>query len=465
MTTPTTTTFEYTGAIQTYDVATNGIYKIEATGAPGGTMYGSEQMYQGNGGVSVTATFNLLAGSDLGVVVGGAGSIGGFGGNGMFGGFSGGGGGGSFVYQTSTSNLPTLLAVGGGGGGAGLNEYSSNPFPGVYGATPFVAPATNQWLAVVDTSYWYPILNPDFDSRAPYTWIIPATGGTGLGPGEAGRGFHGGAASPMPYQGAGGGGWWTAGADSATSPSGTNATPSSGGGGILEGFSGGTSGTNGYFSWLGGNGGFGGGGAGENLGGGGGGGYTGGGGGGSYGYGGNGGSFVASSALSESAEQSFIDFGNGSVNVTLIRADLGSGSMVAYDTAAGENAGVIARVYEAALNRAPDEAGMGFWLSKLDAGASLNNVASQIMASGEFQNLSLELYGNNPSNEQFITSIYIGILDRTPDAAGEAFWLQQLNNDMSRVDVLISISESAEAVSYTSQTLMADGVPYQQWVG
>ena len=151
--------------------------------------------------------------------------------------------------------------------------------------------------------------------------------------------------------------------------------------------------------------------------------------------------------------------GNGMFSISLIREAIANGSMIAYDTGAGQNAGELARLYEAAFGRAPDEAGLGYWISQLDAGATLNNIATQFLASSEYQTL----YGSNVSNTQFITQIYNGILDRAPDVDGQSYWLQQLANGMSRAQVLVSISESAEAVDNIEQTLLANGIYYQQW--
>jgi autotransporter-associated beta strand protein len=100
------TSFNYTGALQTYTVTTTGAYDITVYGAQGGSA-GPSGIYLGGFGAEVSGVVELAAGDVLSIVVGGEGGIGNFGS-----GHGGGGGGGSFVFDAN------LLAVAGGGGGA-----------------------------------------------------------------------------------------------------------------------------------------------------------------------------------------------------------------------------------------------------------------------------------------------------------------------------------------------------------
>ena len=100
----------------------------------------------------------------------------------------------------------------------------------------------------------------------------------------------------------------------------------------------------------------------------------------------------------------------------------------------------IYRLYQAAFNRPPDAKGLGFWMSMMDHGASLGDVASAYIQSAEFRNL----YGDNTSDTQFITLLYSNVLHRTPDANGLAFWQDALHKGASHTDLLTSFSESTE---------------------
>lgn len=105
------------------------------------------------------------------------------------------------------------------------------------------------------------------------------------------------------------------------------------------------------------------------------------------------------------------------------------------------NGGAAYRIYQAAFDRAPDMSGVGFWISQLDHGMSLESVAAGFMTSNEF----VTMYGANPSNRQFVDKLYQNVLDRAGEAAGVDFWVGALErSDASRADVLAHFSESAE---------------------
>jgi serralysin len=107
------------------------------------------------------------------------------------------------------------------------------------------------------------------------------------------------------------------------------------------------------------------------------------------------------------------------------------------------NGGEAYRIYQAAFDRAPDMSGVGFWMSRLDQGASLESVAAGFMTSTEFQSM----YGPNPTNQQFVEKLYQNVLDRAGEAAGVNFWVGALDgHNASRADVLAHFSESAENI-------------------
>ena len=105
------------------------------------------------------------------------------------------------------------------------------------------------------------------------------------------------------------------------------------------------------------------------------------------------------------------------------------------------NAGQAYRIYQAAFNRVPDNGGLKFWISSMDAGATLRDVATGFVGSPEFQSV----YGSNPTNEQFVVKLYNNVLHRDPDAGGKAYWLDLMDRGLlGKVDVLMQFSESPE---------------------
>jgi len=129
---------------------------------------------------------------------------------------------------------------------------------------------------------------------------------------------------------------------------------------------------------------------------------------------------------------------------------------VALDVGAGEIGGRAYRLYEAAFNRTPDALGVGFWIARLDEGVSVTAVAQGFIDSQEYRNA----YGSNLSNLELVTRYYTNILDRAPEEAGLKFWVDKLDSGVSRADVLAGISESAENIS-GSAALIANGFNYQ----
>ncbi len=72
------------------------------------------------------------------------------------------------------------------------------------------------------------------------------------------------------------------------------------------------------------------------------------------------------------------------------------------------NAGQVYRVYQAALNRQPDQGGLGDWIYGMDKGMSLTDVANGFIGSPEFK----ALYGENPSTAEFVNRLYQNVLHR-----------------------------------------------------
>ncbi|WP_374360108.1 DUF4214 domain-containing protein [Pseudoduganella danionis] len=114
------------------------------------------------------------------------------------------------------------------------------------------------------------------------------------------------------------------------------------------------------------------------------------------------------------------------------------------------------RLYQAAFNRTPDSAGLGFWISHMDKGMSLNEAASYFVTSPEF----IDLYGSKLSNAEFIDQLYHNVLHRTGDESGVAFWLNYMNNGGgTQALVLAYFGESPENVEALAATI-AQGFTY-----
>ena len=124
-----------------------------------------------------------------------------------------------------------------------------------------------------------------------------------------------------------------------------------------------------------------------------------------------------------------------------------------------DNAGKAYRLYKAALDREPDTAGLGYWINDLDNGNSLVNISQGFINNTEFQ----KLYGIGLSKEQLITLLYENVLNRSPDQAGFDYWINDLNTGTSYAGALASFSESTENKANVIGQI-EKGISYDVWV-
>ncbi|MES2902505.1 MAG: DUF4214 domain-containing protein [Pseudomonadota bacterium] len=117
--------------------------------------------------------------------------------------------------------------------------------------------------------------------------------------------------------------------------------------------------------------------------------------------------------------------------------------------------GAAYRLYQAAFDRTPDRAGVGFWINALDKGMTLRDVAAGFVASNEFK----ALYGASSSNLEFISRLYANVLNRPGEAAGIDYWVKALDAGYSRVETLVNFSESVENTAAVAQ-LIGNGFTY-----
>jgi hypothetical protein len=122
-------------------------------------------------------------------------------------------------------------------------------------------------------------------------------------------------------------------------------------------------------------------------------------------------------------------------------------------------AGQAYRLYQAAFDRQPDLAGLGYWIGVMDRGASLEEVAASFQASDEF----LGMYGPNPSDTEFVDLVYHNVLHRAPDAGGYAYWVDVLANlHLPRTQMLGYFSESPENQAQVIGSI-DNGIAFVPW--
>ena len=200
------------GTIQTYTITTDGIYRITAAGAQGGSPN-----RQGGKGAFVSGEFSLVTGTVLQIAVGQKGSA-------LSGTGNGGGGGGTFIV--GPSDTPLLIAGGGGGTRAFAGQNGIDGQISEYGTTSSGASSLGGgFLKVTDLGQggksgpiswgsggggFYsdgvadPFLGGPQGGKSWFSGLTGGTGGTQLG-GEGG--FGGGGSGAGSWGGGGGGGY------------------------------------------------------------------------------------------------------------------------------------------------------------------------------------------------------------------------------------------------------------------
>ena len=102
----------------------------------------------------------------------------------------------------------------------------------------------------------------------------------------------------------------------------------------------------------------------------------------------------------------------------------------------------VSRLFTTFMNRAADSAGLDYWTGQIVLqGLSPKTIATSFVNSTEFQSKNL-------GNVQYVTSLYNGLLGRAPDTAGLNYWVGQINaNPAARKTLLNQFLASSEFAS------------------
>ncbi len=114
--------------------------------------------------------------------------------------------------------------------------------------------------------------------------------------------------------------------------------------------------------------------------------------------------------------------------------------------ASQEEAETVALLYEAGLGRLADDAGLNFWIDRVEEGLTELELSEIFLESQEFE----ELVGDPDTLEDgaFVDRLYDNILGREGDAEGVAFWTEALEDaEFDRDDLLLAFAESAENIA------------------
>jgi len=99
----------------------------------------------------------------------------------------------------------------------------------------------------------------------------------------------------------------------------------------------------------------------------------------------------------------------------------------------------IERLYSAFFLRSADPSGLTYWTQRAGSGFSLSDISGSFAVSAEFQ----QRYGKL-GDRKFVRLVYQNVMGRNPDQGGLNYWSSQLRAGVTRGDMMIQFSESAE---------------------
>ncbi|MCL2079049.1 MAG: polysaccharide deacetylase family protein [Oscillospiraceae bacterium] len=98
----------------------------------------------------------------------------------------------------------------------------------------------------------------------------------------------------------------------------------------------------------------------------------------------------------------------------------------------------VTRLYQTALSRQPDPAGLEYWVNRLKSG--------QISGAGAAYGFifSEEMKNKNLTNDRYVEILYNTLLGRRSEPGGKIYWLNNLRSGMSKFNVFLGFAFSAE---------------------
>lgn len=110
----------------------------------------------------------------------------------------------------------------------------------------------------------------------------------------------------------------------------------------------------------------------------------------------------------------------------------------------------VAALYSAIFNRAPDQAGLQFWVDAIEGGDTLVQAAEGFTLHPVFA----ETYAGM-SNSEFVQQLYVNVLGGAGDANGIQFWTDKLDSGVSMGQVVAEFVQGA--LSIDLDALLASG--------
>jgi len=100
----------------------------------------------------------------------------------------------------------------------------------------------------------------------------------------------------------------------------------------------------------------------------------------------------------------------------------------------------ISELYQKVFGRPADSGGRSYWLSQVQRGMRIEEIAAQLYGSAEYFNAA------GRTNERFVDELYLDLMGRPSDPSGKAHWVEQLRSGrLNRTQVAASFYASLES--------------------
>jgi hypothetical protein len=111
---------------------------------------------------------------------------------------------------------------------------------------------------------------------------------------------------------------------------------------------------------------------------------------------------------------------------------------------------VVERLYLAYFRRPAEPAGLAYWVGVWQDGYPIDSISNEFSRADEFR----ARYGN-VDNRRFVDLVYRNVMDRSPDNGGYDYWLAHIAKGLTRGQLMIQFSESAEFKAKTRKPASA----------
>ncbi|MFZ5485782.1 MAG: DUF4214 domain-containing protein, partial [Pseudomonadota bacterium] len=128
----------------------------------------------------------------------------------------------------------------------------------------------------------------------------------------------------------------------------------------------------------------------------------------------------------------------------------------------------VSQLYVALFGRAPDGEGLGYWVSQLDAGKSIVDIANAMYGTAPARTY----YPSYLTNQEIVGNFYTNVLGRTADAEGLAYWTDKLNaagatpgSVIAEIIGVVANYTGTDPAGLKSAALFQNKVQVAQWYG